>query len=942
MYERYRELSHRLPHRLRWLSYVCAPWRFSFIVLLAGFVAISGALMVTLGVSLVGSPSVSKSTLAALLIGGFIAESFGYWVKERWEFILTFTVRQLVYRRFKDVFELRSTREDRGNVLTYPGQISQFAYVVDSVLSTVNVVAFLVLALVLYGWSGLVASIIITGLVAASVVLINRIGNLWEQYVELEGKRRHWIQLLGQAMPRGPLTPRWDYAIGQASHIRETEEGLLKKRVRLQIFSGFLDSSSLTFTLCVVAILGAWFWPQGKVGIGIILAARYLYSAVQNNLVNYRVIRLAVPMMKDLDKLENDVLDSQAQTKNDGTSQPASSVEIVDRSTPYAQELLTSAVHSQTAFIPRNPQMAQIVLTAWKAAASAEKLSRFDSHAAALGLGREVLGRVWQDVTTLSSGETHRLALAMVLADQPQWLILDDTFAALDPRMREVAARHVAQAVPHCSIIAASHEYVPAVFLDAAALPAHLSEETSGVPATELSQSAVNVDQLPDPDPKQAMLWKTVALLFGPHIISVIIGALALTCVEIVFALTLSNEENLTAHLAIVSAVCVLVIVVGCVVFFGTIYRVPITRLGDLHRQLLARFDQFASRNNSGAIVGRMGDDFSDLQMNIPAALGSVFRTVSYTVLLVGASAVGAPIFLIVILAIMPLAYLAYRQGSKRVIASSTEVANKRGEFLGAVSVQAGLHTSISSPSFYQAGQAAYAEAESNYIKACIGVADAYAWRDGLIQALVLSLNSAAVVVAVLLGMTSSSFVAPVAVLYFAVTLSSGIRSTIETLQNVDVVGLTVERVRLLETLTVERSLPPVRQAELDKVIRLLNSGRTMIALIGATGAGKSVILESLARRYLSKDVCLIPDTDPFAEEESPTSGIDLVREELAQGRTPLILLDETFKPLMPAQEREELVNLSRSLTEQNRQAIVVLHSRSNLDMFADVIELGN
>ena len=57
--------------------------------------------------------------------------------------------------------------------------------------------------------------------------------------------------------------------------------------------------------LAVVAVLGAWLWPSAHFGIGIILAARYLYAAVQNNIVNYRVIRLAVPMMRELDKLES-------------------------------------------------------------------------------------------------------------------------------------------------------------------------------------------------------------------------------------------------------------------------------------------------------------------------------------------------------------------------------------------------------------------------------------------------------------------------------------------------------------------------------------------------------------------------------------------------------------------------------------------------------------
>ena len=66
-----------------------------------------------------------------------------------------------------------------------------------------------------------------------------------------------------------------------------------------------LNGGALTAVLAVVAVLGAWLWPSAHFGIGIILAARYLYAAVQNNIVNYRVIRLAVPMMRELDKLES-------------------------------------------------------------------------------------------------------------------------------------------------------------------------------------------------------------------------------------------------------------------------------------------------------------------------------------------------------------------------------------------------------------------------------------------------------------------------------------------------------------------------------------------------------------------------------------------------------------------------------------------------------------
>ena len=112
-----------------------------------------------------------------------------------------------------------------------------------------------------------------------------------------------------------------------------------------------------------------------------------------------------------------------------------------------------------------------------------------------------------------------------------------------------------------------------------------------------------------------------------------------------------------------------------------------------------------------------------------------------------------------------------------------------------------------------------------------------------------LSLNVSAVVLALMVE-GSNSVVAPAVVIYFAVTLSSGIQSTVETLQQVGVVSLTAERVRMLEEYRADRSYPPVRSADLALLESVLDSGCSTVALIGPTGAGKSVMLDALYRRY--------------------------------------------------------------------------------------------
>lgn len=482
LYARYQRIARNLPRRIRWLALIFAPTSTSFTVFTAGLLNVAGALMITAGIGQVTSGERTPGSAIWLLIFAFLAESLGYWVKERQELILTIAVRQLTYRRFRDIFSRSShPPEAHGHVLTYPGQISQFAFVVDFAVSTVQIIAFLTASLALYGASGAIAALLITGLVFVSVRLINLVGRLWEQYVALEGERRQWIQRVANALPRGQSIPSWGTALDKVASIRNTEEQLLRKRVRLQVLNGFLERGALTAVLAVVAVLGAWLWPSARFGIGIILAARYLYAAVQNNIVNYRVIRLAVPMMRELDKLESSPNCTVKQ--QDWVGQPSNSREVLAATSERAEALRTSVTTPDSAFVPRNPEVSHSVLSAWRASASPHQVSRFTSLALGMGLSEDVIGRFWQDVTTLSSGERQRAAVAIVLADKPDWLILDDTFAALDPVTREVVAERILECVPTCTLLASSEEYVPSAFTpgnDARVDPLELQAHSPG------------------------------------------------------------------------------------------------------------------------------------------------------------------------------------------------------------------------------------------------------------------------------------------------------------------------------------------------------------------------------------------------------------------------------------------------------------------------------
>ena len=937
LYKRYKRLTQSLPRCMRWFALVFAPAGISLIVFSAGLLNMAGALVVTAGIDHVTATREGVSYVTWLLILAFLIESLSCWVKDRYEMLLTVVVRQLTYRRFRQLFQTSaSTAEACEHVLTYPGQISQFAYVVDFAVSTVQIIIFVIASFVLYGANGVIATLLIVALVIVSLRLINLIGRLWEQYVGFEGERRRWIQKVADSLPRGRYIPSWGAALDKISSIRSSEEKLLHARVRLQVLNGFLEKGALTTMLALVAIVAAWLWPNAGFGLGIILAARYLYAAVQNNVVNYRVIRLALPMMRELDKLEKS-------SQKDQTSLEAlGACEVIPADSKRANKLREYVSVTGSAFVPRNPELSQAILSAWHTGASPRQVSLFAELAEAMGLNQEVVSRLWRDVKTLSSGERHRAAVAIVLADEPNWLILDDTFAALDPAMREIVAKKILASVPNCTLLASSEEYVPDALANRLSLT-HRELSLGQLHAEQLAsqelESVEEVVDLPDPQTEKATFQRTVKLLFGPHIVWVGLGALLLSGSTVAFALTVA-QNNLHSEIVGVSLGCILAAVLGSIIFFGALYRAPITRLTALHERLVYRLDQFASPRTSGAVVGRLGEDFSDLQMSVPGAVGSVFLVWVQSALLIAGAVAGAPLFIVVVCAVAPLAWLVGRQGSKWILPASTACANARGEFIGVVSAQANAHTAPVSVGLRQAGERAYVDLETSYVANSIQLADAYALRSGLIQLLVLTLKISAVLLVSLSG-GASVLIAPAAVIYFALTLSSGLQSVVETLQEVGVVSLTAERVRMLEEFQIKRSQVPVRHGELEQLKSLIESGCSLIALIGSTGAGKSVMLDELYRNYGEDKVTVIPEVDPLAVEVSDLSGLELARSVLEDGAWQLVLLDETLKGLNPVEERSEIESMKQVLCRTGKQAVVVLHSRSNLDCFETVVNIG-
>lgn len=945
---RYDAIVARLPRSLRWFAMVLAPLWLAGAVFASGLVGVASSLIITVSISRVSSQG-TPPTVALVLGCSLVAASGAYWMKERYESLLTIAVRQLAYRRFRRLFMSgRDDEELRQNSLTHPAQISQFAYVVDFLVSSLQIGGILLVTLWLYGQSGAFAIALISGLVIISVILINKVGRLWESYIALEGERRRWVTMIAQSLPRGSFAPTWPKALAALTGVREREEVLLRRRVRLQVSSGFLDRGALTAVLAAVVLVTAVYWPESSIGVGLILAARYFYGGVKNNLVNYRVIRLSLPMLRALDRAEASTQPA-AVSPVDQVVERQEKLTSVDRDSELAQQIVAGPWPDGTAFLPKNPALHSPVLESLRLGLSPAAHMRFQDIAGALGLSGEVIHRLWSNERSLSSGERHRVVLALLLAEQPKWLILEDTFAALDPGSRTRAAHVIYEIGVPCTLISGSSEYVPAEFVTETR-PAE-ARATASAPATvrDLATEPMDDedgdvrDSLPDPAPGKRNFWSAVRLLFGARFGLMVFGAVMLTGAEVTFAAMVGSRGALPDGLAAVAAVSLVAIAAGTLIFYGVLYRTPIARLGALHRRIVDNLAAFARPANGGAVVGRLGEDFSELQMSVPGAIGSVFLVTIQTLLVVGAAAAGAPAYLLVVAAVVPLAYLAMRSGSRRILPASTEVANLRGEFIGTLSAIGGVRTSPISRAFEAAAFRAYEAAETSYLAGASALVRAYAYRTLLIQGLVLMLSLPAVALAAVPA-ALTSLVAASAIVYFALTLASGVQDTVETLHDAGVLGLTAERVRVLENFKLDEPSPPVRADLVDELAALIDGrAAAFIGFVGESGSGKSLTLDAMSYRYRSDGVTLVGSSDPFAES-SAQSGEALACQAVAAAQQPdkrYVLLDETLAPLAPQREREVLQEIARLVQSQNKRVVVVLHSRTNLDVFDAVVNAG-
>ena len=438
-------------------------------VFITGLIQLAGMLLLiyTMG-SLHSASTLLEGFFAFKLALSFFLQASGFIAKDRCEMLLIALFRQLTFHRFVRLSVQNNDDETlQSSALTYPNQISQIAYGVDFVLSILQFIILFAICVVQYHENSIVAVLLLVLLCVGNLFLIRWIGVLWKNYVDLEGKRRNLLSKIIDKLPHASRVYRYNVGITAIEDARKAEERVLYKRIFPQLLSNIVEQGGLTLLLAGVVLVHVTIFPNALFNVGILFAIKYLYGAMQNNIVNYRVIRLALPMDKDLVQLEQNAMNN---TLADATNISDSVVfdnkfALLSKEAGSALNAYDSIVSSSKILVPCNPIMSQGLIEAWFDIASDDTRRKYENFLRLFNVSREVADRFLHNPETLSVGECQRVVLAMAFAQDVEYLVLDDVFSVLNPELREtVSQAMLSSQVHHIVLFARNPEYIPCVF----------------------------------------------------------------------------------------------------------------------------------------------------------------------------------------------------------------------------------------------------------------------------------------------------------------------------------------------------------------------------------------------------------------------------------------------------------------------------------------------
>lgn len=955
-----------------------------------GSAAVAATIFIPVGFSRF-SDSVSQSegmlSSGLGLMAAVAASALCGWFKEREELRLVLGTRTLAYRSFFDE-ALRGRRPSRssnlvGKFTTHPAQISQFSYVLDFGLSlalAVGVACYVAVVYQLVGWIALAGLALVT---AVSVRLVHSIGRVYEKIIALESNRVERIRDISTSI-RSLKNAKFDRFIsGWMQRARDRQEPVLHERARLQVLNGIVSTAAVPVVVGIAAIVAA-------VGIGgaaislvpLLVASTLLYNALQEVVVNYRVIRLSIPMLREWDERRSGA-DEYVRHGDSLIRLPAvPGVTWISSSDDATLEMVSavamrSAVEGECGWIPADPHIPSVVAADWHSMLSERERDAFLDWTEALELPGDLdLGVDDSRIETLSRGERHRLAIAVILTTTEGPCVLDaECLAALDPGVRTRAIRRITARGRPLTLIGAdlagpeADRRYAAVLVDEELrfeerpLPTVAAGAVDETPSDRLPDMTVSEPQTgattaaflsPPPTVRGSLrIWRTIFGGFGAT--GIVLAAVASAGLAVCFPMALNAADGSAPvqralQIGLVTAGLLGVGLAALALQFQT----PIKHITLLHRRIGDRLKGISGPRNTGELVGRYGEDFSALQMEAPGQLVAALAMCAEIGIFAVVAGIGSPVLLLIIAVLVPAAWFVYRRGERRLVTSTTAQAKQRGHFLSDATAILGEQLIVGNASLRTASRAAYSRAEAGLEAESVGVVTAMMRRRTELQSVSLLVLTLGLTTSALLSELGGAL-APVVLAYFIYTIAVQLPRLIESVQRVSLTMTTAERVMaLLDTAEVRGGPEPVRHssavASIEAVIT--ESGYSVIRVAGRSGAGKSVALRALNERLPDAEVVLLEDDIPirslscdeiaFGTTQTPKSSTaedwtlgDLTKSErqallveyAIANSARVTLLDETLSAMSPSSQELTLARIRDIAKRDSRTFVYVSHT---------------
>ncbi|WP_164505375.1 hypothetical protein [Actinobaculum sp. 313] len=969
---------------------------------------------------------------AGILIGAYLLAVVIGWIKERAELKLVISVRFLAFRIFFDeaISDGATDGHSTGRFTTHPLQISQFSYVIDLVISLLRALVVGTFAIVTYGATGWVALGGILIFVGATFWLVHPIGRVYKEYIASEASRVDRIRDLSDAAWRLRLARLHGHVADWLQERRSAQIPVLHKRARLQVINGSLGSAAVPVVIGIAALVFvARPGRQALSLVALLVAANLLFDALNEVVVNYRVVRLTIPMLKEWDKrrdAQGTTTDTSVFNTVDG--KPGITwLEPVDDDT--AAELRSAAraigVTGAWGRISADPRMSAAVLTAWYESLSEEERDEIQRWMSVLELPADLnMADSVSRLPSLSRGERHRLALAVALTVTGGPCIIETTtLGAIDPASRRRLLERVVMAkrrivvvgqaiygirvdqhlvvtrndrilVPTDSTMTTGGSAEAAGVLAAApgqdnSPHAKARQEPKGVPVPgEEPEHSIPENKEPaavserhgaedvqdvvfdTPRPSFSRFVEALRLILGrPGVAALCVTVLAQSLL-LAFLPMILDAVAPADDVAVARALGLFLVALTAVVLAVNWlqFHLPVRRLTSLHARVAERFALVASPRRTGEIVGRFGEDFSTMQMDIPGQLVRVVAMVTQVVVVIGALAVGYPPVAVVVVVLVPGAFMLYRLGERRMIAAVSQQAEARGTFMALATAVLDDDPGAIHPRLRAAAWTAYRREEAVFFNAANALVQAMMRRRTELQAAGVAVFALGTGIA--LQMDPEGIIAPTVVAYFVFTIAGQLPDIIEALQSISVSVATASRVLALTT-AQEASIPPVPlameiQSRLERAV--LGQKSRLVLVMGRTGVGKSIALRGLleetggvlldddfpVKTISVADAKLVVGTSMSldgrmerCEAEHREVG-ELTRSERQRllasyaltVSCPLVVLDESLSAL-PMEEQRTLIGALRDAAQaKERSFIVVSHTNTESELFDDIVRV--